>query len=147
MEYVTRQEYNSMQQEIIQLKESNLRQETILQEIRLLLHGSKTLGIDSFKEKQDKDELFKQNIEDELEKLSKKIDSERIQILEGVDRKLEPIVSWKSKVEIAFDIITSAKFWAVIILVLSSIIIISMIMITKLNASEELKPKTEQNVK
>jgi hypothetical protein len=114
-------------------KEDVNRLEKHLSEIKLIIQGSKELGVEGLRERQEKDDAFKDHVEKEFARLEKVIKDGDDAIMKALTKRIDPIESWKNNVEWIFNLVVSAKFWAVLFIVLGTIVTISLMVVTQLH--------------
>jgi hypothetical protein len=98
-----------------EVREGQVRMEKTLDEMKMLLFGNPQLGIQSFADRQRANEEFKKEVAKQFEEIEKKIEL-------TIEEKLEPMVEWKGKVETIVGLITSPKFWAIVIGIMGAIV-------------------------
>jgi hypothetical protein len=114
-------------------KEDVNRLEKHLSEIKLIIQGSKELGVEGLRERQEKDDAFKEHVEKEFARLEKVIKDGDDALMKALTKRIDPIESWKNNVEWIFNLVVSAKFWAVLFIVLGTIVTISLMVVTQLH--------------
>lgn len=119
-----KQEVNMLRTEVKEMRQLQLQQTKLTEELSIIIKGSQSLGVVGIREHQRRDELFRERMFSEFIDFNKKLDDNTQVIMTQVDKRvkeieigLSEVKEWKSTWNKAIALISSSTTWRLLFFV------------------------------